>query len=251
MRSATDHQSLPFPPTDLLRGASLLIDFDGTLVDLVDRPDDVFADAPLRQLLSRLADRGEGGVAIVSGRSIAQLDKMLGPIAHAIGLSGSHGSELRSRGVSLQPERPAALDVAAERFQDFATRHPGVLVEIKSFGTALHFRQAPEVEAKARAFAADIGTLLGLALQPGNMMVELRVPGSDKGVAVRRLMEAPPMAGTRPIFIGDDLTDEPGFVAAKDLGGVGILVGKRRSTEAGYGLPDTAAVRTWLESALA
>lgn len=251
MRSAIDQGNLPLPPSELLSGASLFIDFDGTLVDLIDHPDDVFADAALRQLLSRLVDRGGGGVAIISGRSIEQLDRMLGPVAQAIALSGSHGSEHRSGGVIIRPERPVALDVAAERFREFATRHPGMLVEIKSLGVALHYRQAPDSEAKASAFATDIGTMLGLTVQPGNMMVELRVPGSDKGSAVNRLMETPAMTGTRPIFIGDDLTDEPGFAAAKRLGGHGILVGKPRATEADYGLPDTIAVRAWLEGALA
>lgn len=250
MHSAVDG-NLPLPPSGLLSGASLFIDFDGTLVDLVDRPDDVVADEPLRALLARLAARRKGGLAIISGRSIAQLDVMLGPIARTIALSGSHGSEHRWGDISAHPMRPTALDAAAERFHDFAAHHPGVLVEVKSFGTALHYRQAPDAAGAARAIAEDVGKLLGLTIQPGNMMVELRVPGSDKGVAVRRLMDRPPMAGTRPIFIGDDLTDEPGFVAARELDGDGVLVGPPRPTAASYGLPDTGAVRTWLESALA
>lgn len=251
MHSAIDQGYLPPPPTELLSGASLFIDFDGTLVDLTDRPDEVVADEPLRRLLARLAERNRGGLAIISGRSIAQLDAMLGPIARDIALAGSHGSEYRDGGITAQPARPPALDKAAEHFQDFASRHPGVLVEIKSFGAALHYRQAPDAEAQAHALAANVGAVLGLALQPGNMMIELRVAGSDKGVAIRRLMEAPPMAGTRPVFIGDDLTDEPGFVAAQEMGGTGVLVGLRRGTQARYGLPDTAAVRGWLEEALA
>lgn len=247
MQSAADRGTLPPPPSDLLRGASLFIDFDGTLVDLIDRPDDVIADEPLRALLARLAAQVGGRIAIVSGRSIAQLDAMLGPVAREIALAGSHGGEHRWGEFSVQPARPDALDLAAERFHAFAARHPGVLVEIKSFGVALHYRQAPAVEAEARTLAEGIGDEFGLAIQPGKLMVELRVPGSDKGLAIRRLMAQPAMAGTRPVFIGDDLTDEPGFAAASDLGGAGILVGPPRGTEARYRLADAAAVRAWLE----
>jgi trehalose 6-phosphate phosphatase len=251
MQSAADREILPPPPSGLLNGASLFIDFDGTLVDLMDRPDEVVADEPLRALIARLAAHTDGRLAIVSGRSIAQLDAMLGPVAREIALAGSHGGEHRWGDIEAHPSRPGALDRAAERFHAFAGRHPGVLVEIKSYGVALHYRQAPAVEKEARALAETAGRQFGLAVQPGSMMVELRVAGSDKGHAVRRLMEQPAMAGARPIFIGDDLTDEPGFAAASELGGAGILVGPPRPTEACYGLPDSAAVRAWLEGALA
>src|SRR5437868_4757756 len=99
MHSAVDKGPMPFPPIDLLTNASLFIDFDGTLVDLIDQPDEVIADEPLRALLSRLAAREVGGLAVVSGRSIAQLDAMLGPIAQSIALSGSHGPEHRWNGI--------------------------------------------------------------------------------------------------------------------------------------------------------
>ncbi|PTD16681.1 trehalose-phosphatase [Sphingomonas fennica] len=237
---------LPEPPAGLLEGASLFIDFDGTLVDLIDRPDEVIADERLRALLMRLHDRPEGGIAVVSGRSIAQLDAMLGPVAQLIALSGSHGTEHRWNGISAHPVRPETLDAAETELRAFAEAHPGVMVESKSFGAALHYRLAPAAEVAARSLARRIGAETGLAVQPGHMMIELRVPGSDKGVAVRGLMGRPPMAGTRPVFIGDDLTDEPGFVAATELGGCGVLVGAPRESAARYGLADSAAVRAWL-----
>src|SRR3546814_473826 len=150
----------------------------------------------------------------------------------------------------MQPLRPAALDAASDALHAFAARHPGTIVEIKSYSIALHYRQAPEIEASAQAVAAQLADELGLHLERGKMVAELRVGGNDKGFAVRKLMEHPRMSGSRPLFIGDDLTDEAGFEAARELGGAGILVGERLPTAADYALPDVAAVRDWLASAL-
>lgn len=192
----------------------------------------------------------EGRMAIISGRSLAQLDAILGPVAQSFALSGSHGSEHRWHGVSAQPKRPASLDEAARRLTPFVERHPGTLVEEKSYGVALHYRMRPEVEQDARRIAWDTARDLDLYLQDGKMMVELRVPGGDKGVAIRRLMGRAPMAGTMPLFFGDDRTDESGFEAVAELGGAGILVGAPRKTAARYRLASPAEVRAWLSGAL-
>ncbi len=197
-------------------------------------------------LLGQVAERLEGRIAIVSGRSIAQMDAILGPLAHQLAISGSHGSEHRWQGVSAHPVRPPALDEARARLRDFADAHAGVLVEDKSYGVALHYRMAPAMEADAQTLVAELGEALDLHVQSGKMMAELRMPGGDKGKAVRMLMARPPMAGTRPLFLGDDETDEPGFIAAQELGGAGILVGYRTPTAARHSLADPAAVRIWL-----
>ncbi|MDF0489810.1 trehalose-phosphatase [Sphingomonas sp. H39-1-10] len=246
MSAATDAVILPAPPPTLLESASLFLDFDGTLVDLADRPDGVSVDAGLTDLLAGLARRLDGRVAIVSGRSLAQLDALLGPVARTLALSGSHGCEHRWHGATARPERPDSLDHVAEAMHAAAAGQDGVIVEEKSFGVALHYRLAPGFGAEALSLAERLAAHHDLAIQHGKMMIELRVPGSDKGVAVARLMERPDMAGTRPIFIGDDLTDEPAFVAARDSGGHAILVGEPRASAADYGLPDPAAVRAWL-----
>jgi len=238
---------LSSPSLDTLDDHSLFLDLDGTLFELVDRPENVVADEALRSLLTRLDERLGGRLAIVSGRSIAQIDAMLGPIAHELAVSGSHGSEHRWRGVEAHPVRPPALDEAAARFIDFATEHKGVLVEDKSYGAALHFRMAPEMEAEALTLAATLAAQLDLQYQPGKMMAELRMPGGDKGKAVRTLMSRAPMAGTLPWFIGDDDTDEAGFIAAREFGGAGVIVGARRPTAAEYALRDPGAVHAWLE----
>jgi trehalose 6-phosphate phosphatase len=242
--------ALPPPPSGLLREASLFIDFDGTLVDLVERPDAVIVDDGLRDLLGALGALYDGRLAIVSGRSIAQLDAMLGPIAGRLAVSGSHGSEHRWQGLEVRPVRPLALDDATEALRRFAAGHPGAIVEAKSYGVALHYRLTPSVKDAAHDLARRLGETYGLALQSGKMMVELRVAGGDKGGAVRQMMRRPPMSGSRPICLGDDLTDETAFAAARELGGAGILVGPARVTEAVYGLPDVAAVRAWLAGAM-
>ena len=96
--------------------------------------------------------------------------------------------------------------------------------------------------------AADrLAQATGLVLQLGDMVAELRTPGADKGMAVSAFLREPPFTGATPVFIGDDLTDEDGFVAAKRLGGFGVLVGEPRPTEARYRLADTDAVARWLK----
>jgi len=246
MHPGSDPPMLPPPPVALLEGASLFLDFDGTLVDLVERPDAVVVDDALLGLLGGLGALYSGRLAIISGRSIAQLDSLLGPVAQQFALSGSHGSEHRWNGILAHPVRPAALDEVTRAMEIFAVDHPGTLVEAKSFGVALHYRLKPEDGAAAAALADRLGKAHGLTVQPGKMMIELRVAGGDKGAAVRRMMTRAPMAGTRPLVLGDDQTDESAFAAAEGLGGAGILVGPPRETAARYRLPGVGEVRAWL-----
>ncbi|HYD36393.1 MAG TPA: trehalose-phosphatase, partial [Allosphingosinicella sp.] len=114
---------------------------------------------------------------------------------------------------------------------------------------ALHYRLAPERGRAVEEFAEKLALRFGLALQRGKMVAELRPHGADKGGAVRRLMAEPPFAGARPVFVGDDLTDEYAFEAASALGGEGVLVGPPRPTAARWRLDDVARVTAWLEAA--
>lgn len=236
------------PPPRLgdLEPVSLFVDFDGTLVDLVDNPGEIRVDDALQHLLAELNAALSGRFALVSGRSIAQLDGFLGPLGARLTLVGSHGVELRRAGGKLTaPERPSSLDAVERDLAGFAAAYPGLHVELKSHGAALHYRAAPQHEAAAYAFCRDLARATGLVLQTGKMMVELREPG-DKGDAVKVLMREPPMAGAPPLFVGDDLTDEAGFSAARALGGAGVLVGGRGPTAALYRLENVEAVRAWL-----
>lgn len=236
---------LPPPPLPDPATASLFLDFDGTLVDLAPTPDGVVVDEQLGPLLARLAAAMPGRVAIVSGRSIAQLDGFLAAHLGEIAVAGSHGAERRTPADGhVLPERSAALDHAAAELAAYADLE-GLLFEAKTLGVTLHFRSHPEREADAVAMAERVAAAHGLHANRGKMMVEVRLPG-DKGGAVRALMEAPAMAGSTPWFLGDDLTDEDGFAAAAALGGAGILVDPPRATKASYRVDGVAQVHAWL-----
>lgn len=248
--SLSPHADTWPPPADILTRASLFLDLDGTLLPLVDRPDAVVAGDDLRDLIARLADALPGRLAIVSGRSIAQIDAILGDVARSVMLAGSHGGEFRDRsGTHVTPERPAALADAAALFAAFAATDPRLLIEEKSLGVAAHYRTAPELGGEAVALGEQVAGDLGLVLQHGKMMIEVRAPG-DKGTAIRSLMASEAMAGTRPVFLGDDMTDEDGFVVVAEMGGAGVLVGPWRQTAASYHLDDVDAVHAWLNEAL-
>ena len=141
---------------------------------------------------------------------------------------------------------PAVRQVVAA-FEAFALRHPGVIVEDKGVSAGLHYRQNAALEGPAVALANELQAETGLTLQPGDMVLELKTPGSSKGTAVTAFMAEPPFAGAVPIMLGDDLTDEHGFEAAVALGGFGVLVGPPRDTAARYGLSGVEAVLDWLE----
>lgn len=239
--------ALPPPPV-ALAGASLFFDLDGTLIDIAEVPDAVVVPPTLAAAADRLAMAMPGRIAILSGRSLAQLDAILGPFARRIAVAASHGAERRLPGDDTPASSPPGSLAAATAEMADAAERLGVLLERKTMGAALHYRRAPEREAEAAAAAEAIAGRHGLVLQRGKMMVELRAPG-DKGRALTALLQTPAMAGTTPLFFGDDVTDEDGFVAAAAAGGAGVLVGPPRNTAATYGLPDPDAVRRWIEEA--
>jgi trehalose 6-phosphate phosphatase len=233
------------PPPDTLNGIALFLDFDGTLVELAETPDAIRVSGELPRLLARLHRHLHGRLAIVSGRAIADLDRHLS--CGGLAVSGSHGLELRLSDGSLVPlAAPRGLDHARERISQFARAAPGLLVEDKPFSIALHYRRVPDREAQVGDFMNGLAAATGLVVQQGKMVTELRPAGADKGDAVRAFMAEPPFAGARPVFVGDDLTDEDAFRAAAELGGGGVLVGPARSSAATWRLDDVAAVAGWL-----
>jgi trehalose 6-phosphate phosphatase len=237
------------PPPPVLDGISLFLDFDGTLVEIAASPDAVIVPSTLIAVLEALAERLPGRVAIVSGRSLAQIDALLGGFTQRIAMAGSHGAELRGPGISPAASAPPAILGDVADALDAVAVANGLLVERKTLGVALHYRQAPHFEEAAVAVAEDLATRHGLVLQRGKMMVELRADG-DKGRAVTALLGSQAMAGTRPIFFGDDVTDEDGFVAAAAAGGAGVLVGPIRPTAARHRVADVTAVLAWARAAL-
>lgn len=237
------------PPYDLLNEASLFLDFDGTLVEIAQTPDAVRVDEQLISLMSRLSGKLEGRLVVITGRPAAQICRFFGT---ELAVVGSHGMEfVPADGRPRKVERPAALSTVSVSMNELAMRHAGVMVEEKPLGVALHFRLCPDAEKDCVKLATALAHDHDLHLQPGKMLVEVRAPGGDKGTAIRALMREPAMAGTRPVFMGDDLTDEPGFVAARELGGTGILVGERRASAARYRLDGVRTTLAWLEVAAA
>jgi trehalose 6-phosphate phosphatase len=239
---------LPPPP---LRGTdeALLLDFDGTLVELADHPDAIAVDDTLTSLIARLRGTFAGRLALVTGRSAVQIDRFLGRTLDGVALVSSHGAELKVGSHIVVPERPAALLAAEQALRDAFADVEGVVIEVKSLGVAVHYRMAPEVEPHARAVIDRHAGGEGLAIQEGKMMMELRAGGYDKGTGIAALMALPPFAGHRPIFVGDDVTDEAGFGVAAQLGGYGVLVGAQRATAARYRLDSVDAVHAWLAAA--
>ena len=238
--------ALPAPPPDTVDALALFLDFDGTLVELAETPDAIRVPPQLSPLLGRLAERLHGRLAIISGRAIADLERHIA--CGGIAVSGSHGLELRLCDGSHVPLAvPGGLDHARERSARFAGAIPGLLVEDKPFSIAIHYRRAPERAEEVHAFMRRLADETGLILQAGKMVEELRPTGADKGDALRALMREPEFAGARPLFVGDDLTDEHAFLAAAELGGGGVLVGAPRETTARWRIADVSGVAGWLE----
>lgn len=232
-----------------LTGIALFLDVDGTLLEIAANPRAVSVSDDLRQRLHALSHGGGGAVALVSGRAIADLDSLFAPLT--LPSAGLHGFEHRGASGSYR-RRPspsaAALETARNAMLQFARRHAGLLVEDKQFALALHYRSAPQLEDAVVTAMRDIAVLVDddLELQRGKMVVELRPAGATKAQAVAAFLDETPFAGRLPIFIGDDLTDEPAFELVNRLGGLSAVVNAARPSAARARLPDVTAVHDWL-----
>jgi trehalose 6-phosphate phosphatase len=225
----------------------LFLDVDGTLLELTDSPFDTCADAELKALLSEVAERLGGALALVSGRSIEYLDALFAPLR--LPAAGLHGVERRKasgimHGASFVDSQ---LDPVRAVFKALVETHPGTLFEDKGRTVALHFRMAPQFESIVRetmvAAAAQLSS--NYHIQEGSMMLEVKPRGFTKGSAIGAFMREPPFSGRKPVFVGDDLTDLDGFKGVEDQGGISIAVGDR--VPAQYRLENVAAVRAWLK----
>ena len=223
---------------------SLFLDFDGTLVDLAPTPDGICVPDHLAAALHALAGTMHGRLALVSGRAISDIEKHLGALS--IARAGSHGSDCRAADGTALGRAPEGLsDAALSEIVEFAEQS-GFSREDKPHGAALHYRHDPALEDTGLAFADGFAARHGLAIKRGKCVIEFVIPGSDKGKAVAAFMAEAPFAGSTPIFVGDDITDEDGFQAARKAGGFGIIVGDKDSAAAQYRLADTNSVHQWL-----
>ena len=206
----------------------LFLDVDGTLLDIAATPDAVHVEPGLSALLARLSGVLDGAVALVSGRPIAELDRLFGP--HRWAAAGVHGLERRdSLGCwhSQDGFDVATIAQARERLQRLAERLPGTIFEDKGMAVALHYRQVPQLEGQVRGEARAIVRAGGsrLVILEGRMVVELRPEGSTKLEAIRDFLGEAPFQGRRPIFIGDDVTDQNALEEVERIGGLSVAVG--------------------------
>lgn len=245
MTSRTGRSSqLPPPSPDW----ALFLDFDGTLVAIAPRPEAVRLDARLPLILRRLSTALDGALAVVSGRRLADLDGFFGALR--LPAAGLHGLERRrADGSMVEAEIPADIPTRLRTgLATLAQQHPGSYLEDKGRTLALHYRQAPQHEAPIRAgarrLAADIGEAVRLI--EGKMVVELQPRQADKGQAILAFMSEHPFRGRRPVFAGDDVTDEDGFAAVNHVGGISVRVGTERATAARWQIADVPALAQWL-----
>jgi len=224
---------------------AFFFDFDGTLVDIAPEPHLVRVDALVRQALTQLQQLADGAVAVVSGREIAQIDKYLAPLV--LPAAGVHGVEIRGADgrIARDEADELALEDVRQGIEAFVALHEGLLAEIKRGSIALHYRQRPDLQAACMAFAAKAEAQGRFHVLHGKMVIEFKASPLTKGTAIATLMSQPPFRGRRPFFVGDDVTDEHGFLAVNRLGGISMKVGSGE-TQAHFRCEGVAAFARWL-----
>jgi trehalose 6-phosphate phosphatase len=232
-----------------LSNVAILLDVDGTILDIAPKSYDVVVPNSLRRILVRVSERAGGALALVSGRPLGDIDRLFAPLR--LPAIGGHGAEIRPAAdgyVDARRVTPLDHDLK-QRLKEIAARHPGVTVEDKGYSLGLHYRQAIERELEVIKDVFRVCNIYepgSFELLTGKAIIEIKAVGFDKGTAVRELMTYPPFAGRIPIFVGDDITDEAAFAVMPEFRGVAISVGRRLP-----GVLDTfrtpSDVRHWLE----
>ncbi len=242
-------------PGDLARIAPLsscayFLDVDGTLLDIMPRPEDVVAEESVKALLTGLVGAARGALALVSGRTIKDVDRIFAPLVFPA--AGLHGAEIRFPDRSRRSPPHGAMRGVRQPLADFVAAHPGLSLEDKVAALAVHFRQTPNLAQEVLEFLAVLARKNGLVVQEGKMVAELKAAHHDKGKGIAALLANPPFLGRTPVFIGDDLTDESGFNFVNAQGGVSVRIGPAGiPSDAHYRLPDPASVRAELHRLLA
>jgi trehalose 6-phosphate phosphatase len=232
-------------------GWAFFFDIDGTLLEIAETPSSVRVDAGLVTMIRRLYACAGGALALISGRRVADVDALFPGLR--LPIAGQHGLERRDAAGRIHSHAPDGVDwpwLKALVKGTFAGGQ-GLIVEDKGLTLAVHFRQNPaqqgRVAAALRRIVADAGA--AVSLQPGKCVMEVKPSGRDKGTAIAEFMTEPPFRGRRPLFIGDDVTDEYGFRMVNEMGGISIKVGAGK-TFARRRLADVRAVRAWLAAIL-
>jgi trehalose 6-phosphate phosphatase len=215
---------------------ALLLDIDGTLLDLAPTPREVWVPPDLAKTLPRLLARTSGALAMVSGRSINDIDLIFAPLQFPA--VGGHGAEMRlsPEDESVSSHAPPMDKELKRRLAAIARLSPGILLEDKGYSLALHYRLAPHAEkAIYEAVSLIRADLPNAAIEvlPGKSVYEIKHSGFTKATGVKQLMNHAPFKGRRPVFIGDDVTDESVFAIMPDFGGLAFSVGRRGGGVAG------------------
>jgi trehalose 6-phosphate phosphatase len=235
-------------PYDVAADA-LFLDFDGTLVDLAPQPEEIVVPPELITLLQRIQQESDGALAIVSGRPLDQLDFFLAPLR--LPAAGVHGAERRTADGRILQQPVPDVHHLRERLLPLVESHPGLQLELKRGALALHYRHAAHLEQRCVETMMDaLRHEPGFTLLHGKMVVEAK-PHINKGDAVAAFLHEAPFRGRRPVFIGDDVTDEAGFAIAQGevFGGFGIKIGAGPS-QALQRLADPAAVLNLLRQSV-
>jgi trehalose 6-phosphate phosphatase len=227
------------------RDWALFLDVDGTLLDLAEHPRGVQVEPALVEALGRLQGLAGGAVALISGRSIGDLDRLFAPLVLAA--AGQHGAERRHENGAIDIDRSRTSRFARETLAALAGQHPGLLFEDKGATLAMHYRHAPELQGLVESTLGAIARRSAgeWTLQTGKMVRELVPHGRNKGGAIAAFLHEPPFADRVPVFIGDDDTDEHGFALVRRLRGYAVKVGPEPSI-AQHRIPDASGVRVWL-----
>jgi trehalose 6-phosphate phosphatase len=223
-------QTLRHPPDALSRPGTtaIFLDIDGTLLDIAPTPLEVMVSDELRATLAALFATFGGAVAFVSGRPIAEMDRLFHPLR--LPAVGGHGAEIRfSPDSNVKRSKIATLDddLRAD-FARIGRIGDGIIVEDKGYSLAIHYRLAPQLGGeimKAVTGVCKNERCDSLEVLPGKLVVEIKPGGYDKGTGLREMMSVPPFTGRAPVFIGDDVTDNAAFAVLPDFGGSGFSVG--------------------------
>jgi len=243
---------MPVPDIpDIDAGCAVFLDLDGTLVEIAGDRDAVVVSASVCASIEQLHDALAGALALVSGRRLDDIDRMTGGLVRrrALAIAAEHGAACRGPGVAFRrPVAPPGWDETRSDLRAAVARTPGLDLEEKDVSLALHFRSAPGLARAARLLAERAAGRLGgeYVLRDGKMVIEIAPRGRDKGKAIEAILRTQPFVGRRPVFIGDDVTDEDGFGAVNARDGISVKVGPG-PTVAHYRLDDVAQVTGWLD----
>src|SRR3989440_9631083 len=243
---APDAVPVPHELVPHLGETAILLDIDGTLLDLMPTPREVWVPPGLSKTLNRLLERTSGALALVSGRSLNDIDLIFAP--EEFPAVGGHGAEMRVSAEAVVTNAPPMDKELKRRLAAIAKLSPGILLEDKGYSLALHYRLAPHAEKAIYEAVSLIRADLPNApieVLPGKCVCEIKHSGFTKATGVLELMAHEPFKGRRPIFIGDDVTDEAVFGIMPDLGGLAFSVGRRATGVADH-FDEPRDVREWL-----